>query len=317
MFIQADHAEGFERSVATISKQIKADLLLLTITICWGSSFILMKNVLESTSVSSFLAVRFIVATVVLLPVIYGRRKEISPRVLWQSAFIGLMLFGSLIFQVYGLQYIAASTSAFITSLYVVMVPIASLAFIHKRLEVSSVTGVIFALTGLFFLCGGIRLQCSIGNGLTFLSAVCSAFQILLIDRYTKDESPVLLGAFQVMFCALFSTVAWIATGLDAVVWNSSVITAVTVTGLLCTAFAFIVQAVVQQFTSPTHTALIFVAEPVFGTIFAMIIPDSQGVTEGLTFNMAVGSILMMGGMLISELNLANKIHLNIDKKSA
>ncbi len=297
--------------MATISKQTKADLLLLTVTICWGSSFILMKNVLESTSVCSFLAIRFIAAAVVLLPVVYGHRKDIGPRVLWQGAFIGLMLYGSLIFQVYGLQYIAASTSAFITSLYVVMVPIASLLFIHKRLDVSSITGVVFAMIGLFFLCGGIYFQCTIGNGLTFLSAVCSAFQILLIDRYTKDESPVLLGAFQVMFCALFSTVGWIVAGLDAVVWNSSVITAVTVTGLLCTAFALMVQAIVQQFTSPTHTALIFVAEPVFGTLFAMIIPNSQGVTERLTFNMAAGSILVIGGMLISELDLASKIHIH------
>jgi drug/metabolite transporter (DMT)-like permease len=80
------------------------------------------------------------------------------------------------------------------------------------------------------------------------------------------------------------------------------VVTTLLITGVLGTALAFTVQTLVQRMTSPTHTALILTAEPVFGAVFALLIPNSVGVTETLKMSTIAGCALILFGMLVCEL---------------
>lgn len=290
-----------------MSKQIKADILLLVITAIWGSSFALMKNALEHIPSFAYLSLRFIIAAVILVIIFRKRVKKINKKLLVYGSIIGLMLFGGMALQVSGLRFTSASNSAFITGLNVVMVPVVSAVFLRKKPGRTSIIGVVVAFGGLFFLSGGLNFRFNIGDFLTLLCAVCFTFQIIFIDKYTEGEDPVLLAVLQIAFAAVLNTFLWLGFDYKPFQFNSAIIVTLVITGVLGTAFAYAGQTIIQRFTSPTRTALIFTAEPVFGAFFALVIPNSLGMTEVLTINTIVGCLLILGGMLISEIRLEKK----------
>ncbi|AND83664.1 EamA family transporter [Clostridium tyrobutyricum] len=287
-----------------MSRKFKSDILLLCITIVWGSTFILMKNVLDSMSTFQFLSLRFITATIVLLLIFHKRIKFLNLEIIKYGCLIGLMLSGSLVFQVLGLNFTTASNSSFITSLNVLMVPIFLAIFFKRKTSLSSVIGVILAFLGMFFLSGGLNFKFTFGEFLTLLCAICVAFQIIFIDRFVKNQDPILIGIVQIAFSSIICSIIWIFTGSKHIIFSYNIFITLFVTGVLGTALAFTGQTFVQKFTSPTHTALIFTLEPVFGLLFALIIPGSNGTVEILTFSKVIGCSLILVGTIISELNL-------------
>lgn len=287
-----------------MSKQIKADILLLVIAAVWGSSFTLMKNVLDHIPSFAYLALRFIIAAVILIVIFHKNFKLINKRVLLYGVITGLMLFGGMALQVTGLYFTTASNSAFITGLNVVMVPIIAAAFFRRRPDLSSIIGVILAFAGLFFLSGGLDFRFNIGDLLTLFCAICFALQIIFIDRFTREQDSILLGVLQITFAALMYTGVWVTTDPQPFAVDWTIIVTLLITGVFGTALAYTGQTVVQKYTSPTHTALILTAEPVFGALFALCIPNSAGETEILTFNTIIGCTLILAGMIICELKI-------------
>lgn len=285
-----------------MSHHWKADLSILVITIIWGSSFILMKNLLDYTPVFTYLAIRFLLASVIICLIFYKRLKNINRTSIKWGILTGLTLFGGMALQVTGLKYTTASNSGFITGLNVVMVPVFSAVFLKKKPSSHAVAGVLMAAAGLFFLTGGVQFQFNKGDFLTLLCAVCFAFLIIFNDRGTSEADPVQIAIVQISSAAAMFLLVWGIQGFSLPVVNSTLINTVLWTGALGTAFAFGIQTVAQKYTSPTRTALIITCEPVFAAIFAAIIPNSAGVTEKPGVYAIIGCILIFGGMLLSEL---------------
>lgn len=279
----------------------KADLSILSITIVWGSSFILMKNLLDYTPVFAFLSLRFILASVILCLMFFRRLKKITPRALKMGALVGLTVFAGMALQVTGLQYTTASNSGFITGLNVILVPVLSALYLKKKPPIQAVIGVVSAAAGLFFLSGGAQFRFNLGDLLTLLCAVCFAFQIIFIDEAAAREDPVLIAIIQVASAAVLFTLVWGFQGFSLPVVNATLVTTILWTGALGTAFALGVQTVAQKYTTPTRTALIITCEPVFAAIFAWTIPNSQGITEKPGLYTVTGCILILGGMFLSE----------------
>lgn len=290
-----------------MSKQLRMNIALLIITIIWGSSFALMKNVLDGMPAFSYLAIRFVLAAVVLL--LYNRKKLrlLNRKNILYGSLIGFMLFGSLAFQVNGLYYTTASNSAFITQLGVIFVPLVSALFLRRKPDRFSIFGVVFAFIGLFFIFDGIHLNLNLGDFLTFVCAVFVAFQIILIDRFTEYSDPDLLAVVQICFSAFLGVILWGGLGAEPIIFNVDVIITILVTGILGTAVAYTVQTKAQKYTSPTHVALIFTLEPVFGLLFAMIIKNSSGVAEVAGIGKLFGCILIIVGVLLSQYKLIKK----------
>ncbi|NLO40045.1 MAG: DMT family transporter [Ruminiclostridium sp.] len=285
-----------------MSQHWKADLSILSITIIWGSSFILMKNLLDYTPVFAYLALRFLLASLILCLLFFKRLKNITAGTLKKGIVVGLTLFGGMALQVVGLQYTTASNSGFITGMNVVMVPVLSALYLKKKPPLLAVVGVIAAAAGLFFLSGGTQLQFNLGDLLTLFCAICFTLQIIFIDDAASKEDPVLITIIQVATAALLYTGVWGFQGFALPVVNTTLVTTILWTGAFGTAFAVGVQTVAQKYTTPTRTALIITCEPVFAAIFAWTIPNSQGITEKPGLYTIIGCILILGGMLLSEL---------------
>lgn len=282
--------------------------MLLAMTIVWGASFPLMKIVLEYIPAFAFLSIRFMAAAIILSVVYYKSFKKLNKRALGYGVILGLFMFGGMGFQVVGLYTTSASNSGFITGLSVVMVPIVSAMMLKKKPDRSSFVGVALAFAGLFFMSGGLNPNFNIGDFLTFLCAICWTFQIIFVDKYTRIEDASLLAIFQLLFTGLAGSSLWLAVDFGKpVVINGTVILIILITSVFGSSLAYAVQASAQKHTTPTHASLIFTAEPVFAVIFAMIIPNAEGLTEIPTITEAVGCLLILAGTIISEFRLGQK----------
>jgi drug/metabolite transporter (DMT)-like permease len=288
-----------------MTKKLRADLLLLAITVVWGASFPLIKIVLDYIPAFAYLSLRFILATAVLAAIYRNNLKKINKRALTYGCILGLFMFGGMAFQAVGLYTTSASNSGFITGLNVVMVPIISAILLKKRPDRAAIAGVIVAFAGIFFMSGGLKFEFTVGDLLTFICAVCWAFQIVYIDRFTRCEDAPLLAILQLLFTGLASTVLWLAFDYGKPVeFNATVTGILIVTAVLGSSLAYGVQTVAQQYTTPVHTSLIFTAEPVFALVFAMIIPNAEGVREAPTLIKIAGCLLILAGMIVSELRV-------------
>ena len=144
----------------------------------------------------------------------------------------------------------------------------------------------------------GLNLE-SINRGdlLTICSAVVFAFQIIFVGRAMQRHPFEQVATLQVGICALLMLATVPLAERSFIVWTPRVIWAVLITGLLGTAAAFTIQAWAQQFTPPTHTALIFLLEPVFAWITSYLV-----LGENLGLRATLGAALILGGILLSEL---------------
>jgi len=290
-----------------MSKQLKADIFLLFITIIWGVSFVLIKDIIEEIPSFAYLTIRFALAFLILSVVYRKHFRKMSRKTIGRGFIIALMLFLGMSFQITGLKYTTASNSALITGFNVILVPVISGLFLKKKPEISSIAGVLMAGCGIFILSGGINLKFNIGDVLTLICAVGFAMQIIFVDMFANEENAIGLGVLQIGFTALLSAGMWLKEGIEPFAISRELVITLVITSILGTALAYVGQVIVQRFTSPTHTALIFTAEPVFGLIAALFIPDSNGVTETLTMRTVFGCILVLLGMLASEFDIKIK----------
>lgn len=286
--------------------QITADLLLLLVTLVWGTSFVIVKNAISTMGPLTFIAVRFFVAGLVLLAwhVAGTGRRHAAGAAAYDASrefYYGAVLTGSALFfcyvtQTLGLVTVAAGKAAFITGLYVVIVPVASRALLRSAPDRASIIGVILATVGLGLLSLKLPLQVAPGDILVFLCAIGFAAHILLTGRYSERGDPVLFAAIQILIVSAGSFVLALVVERPIVVpataWGAILFTAVP-----STSFAFLTQSAVQRHTSTTHTALIFSAEPVFGALFAWLMAG-----EVLLAREIAGAACILVGMLVSEL---------------
>lgn len=281
----------------TRKRQIRADLALLLMTLIWGSTFVMVKDAVTSFPVFSFLAIRFGMATLVLLIVGLKRLRTLNWRKLAAGVAVGLLLFAGYSFQTIGLRYTSASKAGFITGLSVVIVPVLSMLFWKHRPSAGAILGVLLAALGLASLTLNERFSIGYGDLIVLGCAFSYALHIISIGIFAPRIDPIALSIVQIATVTVACTVATFVTGVGWPAPTGQVWFAAGFTGLLATALAFGVQTSAQRFTTTTHTALIFVAEPVFAAVFGVLLAG-----DVLTGRILAGGILIVAGMIISEL---------------
>ena len=214
------------------------------------------------------------------------------------GAMIGVFLFAGYLLQTVGLQSTTPPKSAFLTGLATVMVPLLAALVYKIKPRISEVAGVLAATLGmgLMTLEGPIG---SIGRGdlLTFGGAIAFSAHIVATGHFAEQIGYEVLSVTQVGAAALsaLSLVWWVET--PRIQWQPLVVWAILITGLLCTALAFTIQAWAQHYTTSTRTALIYALEPVVAWITSFCIAG-----EGLSGQAAAGAALILSGVLLVEM---------------
>ena len=227
-------------------KGIKAlsALGLIITTIIWGSGFVVMKNSVEVITPAYLLALRFTIASVALVAVFWKRVKKVSKPDLMCGGLLGVFLFVSYFFQTYGLKYTTASKNAFITTLYVILVPFLHWFYNRKKPSRNNVAAAGIAVLGLALLSLEGDLSVNIGDLMTFVCGFFFAFHIVFIDRYTEDHDPIILTVIQMVMAAILSwAIAPVLEGsLDVTVIDTSMVTGLLYLGIFCTMICFLLQ---------------------------------------------------------------------------
>jgi drug/metabolite transporter (DMT)-like permease len=217
---------------------------------------------------------------------------------------IGILMFGGYAFQTAGLAETTPSKAAFITGFSVVLVPVLMAVLWRRRISAWAWAGAFASLAGLYFLTvprEGIA-DLNRGDLLVTGCAVCYAFQIIFIERYSAQHSLAGISFLQVAVTAAFSLAAMpllAMAHLEALRFHltSGLIFAVIITAVFTTAIAYPLLVWGQSHTSAANTALILAGEPVFAAITSYIV-----LHERLGARALFGAGLILAGILVAEL---------------
>ncbi|MEY8351894.1 DMT family transporter [Lachnospiraceae bacterium 54-53] len=277
---------------------------LIVTTIIWGSAFVVMKNSVGVISPAYLLALRFTIAAIALMAVFFQRIRVIGKADLRCGGLLGVFLFISYFFQTYGLKYTTASKNAFITTLYVILVPFLHWFFNRKKPSRNNVAAAAIAVLGLALISLEGDLTVNIGDLMTLLCGFFFAFHIVFIDRYTADHDPVGLTVIQMVVAAGLSwAVAPFLEGrLDFSVIDASMTAGLLYLGIFSTMLCFLLQNVGQKHLSPNTSSIILSFESVFGLLFSVLF-----LGEPVTPKLTAGCGLMFVSVILSEYKKKSK----------
>ena len=275
-----------------------ADLGLVVTTLIWGFSFVIVKDSVDRIPPVYLLAFRFTLAFAGLALVFAGKISKIRKGDLLCGAMLGFWLFVSYFFQTVGIQYTTAGKNAFLTTIYVVIVPFLHWAINEKKPDRYCAAAAVLAILGIGLLSLRGDLSMNIGDVLTILCGFGFAFHMIYIDKYTETHDPVILTMLQIGMAALLS---WITApvfngAFPKAALSGDIVTGILYLGLGSTMLAFLLQNVCQKYTSPTSASLFLSLESVFGVLFSMIF-----LHEYLTGRMVLGCALIFAAIITAE----------------
>ncbi len=301
-------------NIHTKKRSIKffAEGMLLLATLIWGGTFVIVKSALNEVSAFLFVAIRFFIATVLLIPLIFKHFKLFNQKSIKEGAVLGILLFGGFIFQTLGLTITSATKSAFITALFVVFTPVFQ-TIIEKRVPSKPIILSIFLVfIGIAFLSSKgnsfldifteIGSNFNLGDFLTLLCAVSYGIYMVYLDIVSKSTDYKIITFIQISTTSILSilfTFIFALLKFETVVFNFKpiVIYALLYTSVFATVVNLLLQTKYQKEVTPAKAGIIFSFEPIFAALFAFII-----LSEKISIFGIFGSVFIFCGLLISEL---------------
>ncbi len=282
-----------------------AALALLAVTAMWGSTFFLIRDLLERLPVLDFLALRFAIASLALLAIAPRALRRLSRDSLRHAVVLGLLYGVAQILQTAGLAHTPASVSGFITGTYVVATPLFAAVLLGSRITPMTWAAVALAMGGLAVLSLS-GLSVGYGEAITFVAALLYALHIVGLGAWSDARQAIGMAIVQLMMITL---VAFVATAPDGIVLPSTTgdWLSVVYMALFAGALAMVAQTWAQAHLAPTRTAIIMSMEPVFAALFAVTLGG-----ESATVRMLLGGAMVLAAMLVVELAPRRRIEAEV-----
>ncbi|MBO5235563.1 MAG: EamA family transporter [Spirochaetaceae bacterium] len=287
--------------------------MLLTAAI-WGFAFVVVKDSLDIVPPIYMMAFRFTIASVVLSLVFFNKFKLSTKKILLHGFILGVLLFLAYAFQTIGCLYTTAGKNAFLTAIYVILVPFFLWIMTKRKPGIHVIFAALIALVGIGLLTLQSDFSVNIGDLLTLICGIGYAFHMIFISRFNKTEDPILLTILQLFTAAILSWIfspIWDGGFPKEVFYSSKAIYSLLYLGLISTMIAFFLQNLCQKYTPPTIAALLLSLESVFGVLFSCIF-----LKEPLTTTMVIGCILIFFAIILAETKFSFLLKKNKDKPS-
>jgi drug/metabolite transporter (DMT)-like permease len=240
---------------------------LIAVTAVWGGTFVVVKDAVAAYPIAAFLAYRFLLASLLFLP--------LARRLSWSSVRaglpIGIALGIAFIVQTIGLRLTLASDTGLVTGLTIVFVPLIEWLVLRVRVSRITLGGLAVAVFGLFLLVGGLPRQLAIGDLLVAISAIGFAIQVILLSRRSPrhDTGSLTLG-LMLGATAVFAIAAISPSGGGLAFPPASVWFAIAFTAIFATALGFFVQTWAQEKLDATPAAVVLLTEPAWAALFGV-----------------------------------------------
>lgn len=284
----------------TYSKKIVvlSSFALLMAAFIWGVGFIFVKTAVAVIPPLYMLAFRFGIASLGLLVIFHRKLKNITKINIKHGLWIGFWQFLGYALQTWACRYTTAGKNAFITAIYVVLVPLFAWLIFKKRPDIYCVIAALMAIFALALLSlngeGGIN----VGDFLTFLCGICYAIQVLYVGRFAQKEDVIVLTMLQMFTMAILSIVSApiIDGAFPMAVFEPQMIGSMLFLGLGASMVAFLLQNVGQKYTPSNTAALLLSMESVFGALSSVIV-----LGEVMNGKMILGCVIMMVAIILAE----------------
>lgn len=290
---------------------LKSSMLLFLAAFIWGVAFVAQSVGMDYMGPLSFNGARFLMGSVVLLPlVIYRRQKNRKEGIPAADTKItikggiccGLALCAAALLQQYGIMYTTVGKAGFITTLYIIMVPIFGI-FLKKRVPGKVWIGAGIAAFGMYLLCMSERLALSKGDGLVFICAIIFSVHILVIDYFSPKADGVEISCIQFLTAGVIASIGALLFEKPQLGQFIAGIIPLAYAGILSSGVAYTLQVVGQKNVEPTVASLILSLESVVSMLAGWVI-----LHQALTGRELFGCVLVFAAVILVQLPDKKKV---------
>lgn len=280
--------------------RLKADLTLLVVSIIWGSAFVAQRVAGQLGSVYLFNGARYLLAALVVLPLAIRSLRASDPsrmpREQYTWMFIaGFFLFAGSALQQAGMLYTTAGNAGFITSLYVVLVPIVLFLFWRERFHWMAVVAVVLAGIGAFLLSTGGSFHIQKGDVLELIGALFWTFHVIVLGKYASKFESMSFSVGQLLVCGILNLGIGIFVE-PMMPLSAPLLFAISYTAFFSLGLCYTLQIWAQKHTPPADAALILSLESVFSVLSGWLL-----LNERLVVIQVLGCALIFIAVLLSQ----------------
>lgn len=272
---------------------------LLTTTLIWGTSFVVLKNTLDSVSTLYVLAFRFAGAAVLLCVFCLKELKKLDRAYIKGGALMGLCMFLAYVLQTFGLEHTTPGKNAFLTATYCVLAPLIGWGINKKRPDRYNISAALICIVGIGFVSLDGNMGINIGDVLTIGCGVFYALHMLATEKYVEGRNPLLLTMLQFATSGLLAWIFALITEPVPTQIPSNAVISIVYLCVMCSAVCYLLQTIGQKHTPSSEAAVIMTLESVFGVFFSALFYH-----EKLTLRLLFGFTLIFVAVLISETKL-------------
>lgn len=314
--------------------KVRNTILLLLTALIWGVAFVAQSVSMDYIEPLTFICLRSLIGGIVLLPCIWvfdhldGKKRDVDKeergmdadrsgsgstpaatktagktyrwwtdrKLLLGGVVCGLFLFAANCFQQTGIQYTTVGKAGFITSFYIIIVPLMGI-FLKRYCGILTWVAVVIALAGLYFLCMNEELQLQTGDFLILISAFLFAGQIMAIDYFNTFLDGVKMSCIQFFTGAVLGCIGMLLFENPQLSLIFDAAVPVLYTGVMSTGVAYTLQIIGQKGMNPTMAALILSLESVFSALSGFVI-----LRQVLSGRELLGCVLMFAAIILAQL---------------
>ncbi len=290
---------------------LKSSMLLLLAALIWGMAFVSQTKGMDSMGPVSFNGIRSIIGFFALLVYMAAtgrigkiRRKEIDMKITLLAGFCcGIALTFATTLQQMGLQYTTVGKAGFITTLYIIFVPIGGI-FFRKKVPWIVWLSAALAAVGMYLLCMQEKLALGLGDTYVFLCALVFSAHIMLVDHFSPKTDGVVISCFQFGTCGIICTIASLFLEQTTMADVSMAIGPLLYAGVMSSGVAYTLQIVGQRDLNPTIAALIMSLESVIATISGYIAYKIGFLhtDQTLTVRQIAGCVIVFAAIILVQL---------------
>jgi drug/metabolite transporter (DMT)-like permease len=290
------------------SKTLFANLAMLTAAAVWGLSFVVMKTTLDNMPPNTILALRFSAGALALSYTLF--RNKLTLKKIAYGALTGAALYLAFAFQTYGLTGTTASKNAFITVVYVVLVPIFNWFIKKERPNIRVLSSALMCFSGIGLLVLTDRLTISYGDALTFICGCLFAIHIVLVGLFEKECGVMLITFMQFFFAAVLSWGAAAITDPMPVLIPKEAWPGLLYLSIGSTLLGFTLQNIGIRLSKPSVAALILSTESMFACFFGVLLLGDK-----MTVRMWAGAFVIIVSLALAQINIKGRAKKNFQKE--
>ncbi|MBT2724938.1 DMT family transporter [Bacillus sp. ISL-46] len=291
--------------------QKQANLILATVSMGWGTSYIFMKLCVDTISPLTIVALRFGIAFIVMMAIFYKKIIHVDAKTLKYSAIVGALLCGIFIALLYGMKNTTASSAGFLTSTTVILVPILQIFITRKLPSKKIILGVPIVSIGLVLLTIGDDFTLAFSSLYCLVAAFLYTVHIIVTNQFAREVGALQLGIYQLGFVSLYATIGIFIFETPVLPHEAMNWFAILGLALICSAYGFVMQPIAQKYTTPESTGFLFSLEPIFSAIFAFIFLHENMGRQGY-----FGALLILAGVFIANSPSKNQHKIRLTKEN-